>query len=170
MDPDSALPASDTAAFRGLEQRIQTLERRFNQIPASLPMVPIFGAVQDSGFHTHSLTSMSDMYRVDGYVLSSVLDYDIQVSDAYAGTPPTSIDWQIEVLGFGAFADTVIASDTSTSPPEQFFGFVDLVSTIGEDIMGRFVSFRLAAKHTGGTGEACGLRLVKPLIFRIREV
>ena len=166
---DPALPASDTAELANIRHRITELERRPNQLPIPMPAFPVFGNPEANGFWSHTLTTPTNIYRGDAYVLARTLDYDINVSGAYGSGAPTSIELEIDILGFGAFPDTTIVTETG-APPQQYAGFVDLVDVIGEDIIGRFVSFRVKVGHTGGTGNAAAGRLNKPLILRIREV
>jgi len=166
---DPALPASTTASANTIEERLARLERRLNFWPAVLPIAPVFGANQGSGFHSHSLTTVSDVYRCDAYLTAPVLDYDIQQTDAYATSSPTTITVEVKILGFGAFSDTVLVTDTQ-APDAQIAGFVDLIDTLGEDILGRFASFRIRTAHTGGTGEAVAARLNKPLTLRTLSV
>jgi len=163
MDP--VLPASLTATENDILERLANLERRFNQIPAALPSVPVFGAVQDNGYWSHSTTTPTTVLRIDGYVMARTLDYDIQTTDTFATGAPTSIEWEIEIQGFGAFADQTVASGTGA--PGQYADLVDLVTLIGEDVLSRFVSFRVKVGHTGGTGDAAAIRLNKPLALRI---
>lgn len=165
---DSALPASETAQARTVTDRLDRLERRLNFFPAVLPALPIFGTPEAHGFWSHDQTSVNDVYRVDAYVTAPTLDYDLSTSDAYATVAATTQEVEIEILGFGAFADQTIV--TVSAAATQHAGLINLVDTIGEDILGRFVSFRVGVGHTGGTGNAAAVRLNKPLTLRIRDV
>ena len=164
---DSALPVSETAQGHTISARLERLERRLNYFPAVLPYTVLFGAVQNNGYWSHSLTSPAAVFRVDTYVTAPTLDYDLSTSDAFATIAATTQEVEIEILGFGAFADQTIV--TISAAADQHSGFVNLIDTVGEDILGRFVAFRIKVGHTGGTGEAAAIRLIKPLILRIRD-
>ena len=169
MEP--ALPPSDVAYLRELEARIRLLERRQPVLSFPLPVVAIFGNPEIQGFYSHSQTAVSDVWRVDGYVTAPILDYDLSTSDAFATTNPTTLTLEIELRSYdGSFSNTVILSDTS-APDTQVAGYVNLLDAtpLDEDIMGRFVSFRIGIGRSGGSGDAAAVRLNKPFLLRVRD-
>jgi len=121
------------------------------------------------GFLSHDQTTLQEMFRVDAYVTAPLLNYDVSTTD-FGSTTPTSIEVSITAKSPAAeFPDTVLLSTTG-APGSQFAGFLDLTTllALGEDVIGRFASFRVAAGHTGGVGNAAGLRLNKPFDLRLR--
>lgn len=162
LDRDPTLQPDLGAVISALEARIRTLERApryYGQVVTAVPL----GAVRDFGFSSIDSTSYTEVFRADAWLTAPVLDYDLQISDAYSTSTPTSIEWRLEVTDEHGTA-TVVASGTGTGT-DQFAGTVDLADTIGAQLLYRPIRIDIEIKRTGGTGDAA-IRQVRPFIIR----
>ena len=171
---DSSLPPDIMDEIRALRTEVELLKRAPRWRGAVLPFV-VLGAVRDFGFTSFDVTEFADFFRCDTVITAPIFDYDIQTTDFYATTTPTSVDWQITATpyfdpGGGDFSPVVIASGTSAGTT-QFSGTVDLLdpAALGPAAMFRFARFDFECKRTGGSGDGAALRLVRPPLLRLPE-
>lgn len=158
------LPPSDVADSRGTNTRFSTVERRPQYTQVTIPHAVIGGTPRAEGYQSVDSTTLVEMFRADVFVTAPVLSYDFQVSTAF-GVGVTSVNYQIEVKGFGGFADTVVVTGTGAGG-DQVSDNVDLTTLVSNDIFTRLASFRLSVSRNGGSGEGAGVRMVTPWILR----
>lgn len=162
MDRDPALAPNLLAVISGLEARIRTLERAPRYFGQSVTAVPL-GAVRDFGYSSIDSTSYTEVFRADVWVTAPTLDYDIQISDAFSTSTPTSIEWRIQVTDEQSTA--AVAASGSGTGADQFSATVDVTDFLGAAILYRPLRIDLEIKRTGGSGDVA-IRQVRPFILR----
>lgn len=162
---DPALPVSDVADTRALTGAVGTLGRRLQFTPAVIPFAVIGGTPRPSGFQSVDSTTYVEVVRSDCWVTAPLLDYDIQVTDAYGSA--TSIDWKIEAqFPLSATLSTATLATGTGVTGTQFSAVINLFDLTSELAFSEYLSARLSVKRTGGAGEGAGIRMVKPWLLR----
>ena len=169
---DSTLTPNLIDEITKLRREVDLLKSTNRWRATVMPFVPL-GAVRDFGFTSLDAASYTDLFRCDTLVTAPVLDYDIQTTDVYASSVPTSVDWRITGTVYftesgGDFATVVLASGSGSGTP-QYQGSVDLLdpSALGPEAMFRLTRFDFECKRTGGSGDGAALRLVRPPLLRL---
>jgi hypothetical protein len=161
--------------IQSLREEIELLKAAPRWRTVTFPAVPL-GNPENQGFNTIDTTTYEDFFRADVLLTAPILNYDIQVSNAWETTAVTSIEWRIQAGAY--FTDgspfsfvTVDSGQWLAAAPAitQFSDFVDLTdpSLLGPAALFRLVRIDFEAKRTGGSGPGAGLRLVRPPILRI---
>ena len=163
---DPALQPTLAGDLRDLERRISALERLRPYRPTALATMITGGAVRDFGYASRDTTTYVDVFRCDAFCTAPILDYDLQLDLTTWGTSITSVEWRLRLQDrFGTY--TVLASDSGTHG-EQFNGYLDLFSLVGEDIFDQFIRIDLDIKRTGGSGDGAA-RFTRPMLLRPTE-
>lgn len=167
MTTDPALPPSDVVDVRSIAGDVGRITRRAQYTPTTIPSLAIGGTPRDSGYQSTSSTSYVEMFRADCYVSAPYLAYDIQTSDAYAGTPPASVEFEITATTpYNASLPASTTLVTSGGAVGEYAATVDLRTLISPLVIGEYLSLRVTVKMTGGTGDGAGIRMVAPMALR----
>ena len=166
MRTDPALPPSDVADANAVGGNVSTLSTRSTLVSATIPFAVIGGTPRAQGFQSVDSTTYVEVFRSDVYVTTRYLWYDFQVTSAY-GVAPTSIDWQVEVRWpYNAGLPTTVLATGAAASGDQVQNVADLFTLVSRSVYSEVASVRLSVKRTGGSGEAAGVRMIKPWLLR----
>lgn len=139
-------------------RRLEVLERPPDRIretgtapTTAVPILPNGGATASSGAFRPGTTSSSyfELWRGDFYSVGATLAYDVTVAPNVA-----TMSWRI-LVGEVGVTGAVLLEETGITVAGQRGGTLDLslaALVSGTDPLGRFMSMRIEAKRTAGSG------------------